>query len=191
MALARHDQLPAARQALQAETKRRATSADALTLVAQAWLQIGDFASAEEACRQALVLEPQRVDARFSQAMALQTLGSPGEAREIYRQLLREQPQLFAAANNLAWLLASDPTSDASGRAEALELATKICAATGQANASFLDTLALTQAASGDWPAAERTAALGVQVARSRGESQLAAKLERRLQAVRRQQLER
>jgi Tfp pilus assembly protein PilF len=190
-ALARHARRDAANELLRTEATRRAGSAEDLTMIAQAYLQVAQPKEAAETCRKALTLDPERIDTKFSLAMSLQSQGLLGEARDVYRALLLEQPQLHPAANNLAWLLASDSANDDKARAEAVQLATAICEATGRTNASFLDTLAFAQATQGNWLAAEQAALQGLQAAQSRGETELAVKLERRLQDVRQRRTER
>jgi tetratricopeptide (TPR) repeat protein len=182
LALARHGQTARARDILQSLEADAAESADQLALLGQAYLQMGQFAPSIGLFERALALQPERADHRFGLAMALQAAGQPERAMQSYRQLLSQQPQLHAAANNLAWLLATQPTSDdVSGQQEAVELAARICQETGNTNSSYLDTLSMALAARGDWPRAEQTLRTAIDVARSRGETEMVQKLRRRL----------
>ena len=79
---------------------------------------------------------------------------NPAAAIEHYRQALKLQPANLSAQNNLAWLLATTPTSSPSEHAEAVQLATRAKTLTRGASASVLDTLGTALSAAGDKRAA-------------------------------------
>ena len=76
------------------------------------------------------------------------------EALPHYREALRLRPDLLPAANNLAWLLATDPDATLRNGAESLRIAQAIIKADGGKNPETLSTLAAAQAETGDLPRA-------------------------------------
>ena len=67
-------------------------------------------------------------------------------------------PEGFAAAEHLAWILASHPDVTLRSPAEARLLADRLCQLTNRKNPAALDLLATAQAACGDFPTAIKTA---------------------------------
>src|SRR5262249_51568198 len=80
------------------------------------------------------------------------------EAITAYRAALHHQPGWSQAANNLAYLLATQGNPSRHDVTEAIQLAEEACYATGYENASMLGTLAVAYAAAGRRPDALRTA---------------------------------
>ena len=97
-----------------------------------------------------------------------------------YEEILQNHPHRLDAANNLAWLLATDP-STAARRSEAVALAKETCRQTQDRHPAFLDTLAMALANSGDQAAAVDVLRRAIPVAQGRGEIDLARKMRDRL----------
>ena len=59
-----------------------------------------------------------------------------------YRKALELQPDMTAALNNLAWILATDPNAELRNGAEAVRLAERACQVTDYHEPQFIGTLA-------------------------------------------------
>ena len=136
----------------------------------------------------ALDRRPESFEIRFSLAVALQSTGQPVEAVSQYREVLRQQPKAVNAANNLAWILATHNDGQVRDSAEALRLARRVAKLTGARQPSALDTLAAALAAAGEFSEAVRVAEKALQLARTQKQTQLADKIESRLQLYRHSQ---
>jgi tetratricopeptide (TPR) repeat protein len=130
-------------------------------------------------------LKPYTIDAYVTLATSLERLGRTRQAQASYRGALRENPDLWQAANNLAWSLATSPDSKLRGGTEALRWATHAAELTGHANPGVLDTLAAAHAETGQFEAAIAVAEKATELARAAGQSELATQLEGRLQLYR------
>jgi tetratricopeptide (TPR) repeat protein len=75
-----------------------------------------------------------------------------------FRQALSLEPDLSAAANDLAWTLATCPDEKVRNGPQAVALAEKLCSATKEPPAAFLDTLAAAYAETGRFEEAQNTA---------------------------------
>lgn len=101
--------------------------------------------------------------------------GRTAEAAERYRAALVHAPDDPSAANNLAWILATDP--ELRDPSEAVRLAERAAEA-APADASVLDTLAMAYHAAGRREVAQATAARAAAMARAAGDDALAASIE-------------
>jgi tetratricopeptide (TPR) repeat protein len=100
------------------------------------------------------------------------------EAAEHYRKArLRQAGHV---ANNLAWMLATQPDRTIREAAEAVRIAEALCESSGHSNPAILDTLAVSYAAAGRFDDAVRTADQAVALARSRRDPALLQQLETR-----------
>ena len=102
-----------------------------------------------------------------------------------YRESLAQEPGRRAAANNLAWVLAT--ATDAALRApeEALRLARQVVASSPSPDANQLDTLGAAQAANGHFAAAIETTHRALALARAAGDADLTRTLESRVRLYR------
>lgn len=100
----------------------------------------------------------------LAKADALRDLGDAAAAVSAYKDTLRQSPKTFAAAEHLAWILATHPDASLRSPAEAVILAGRLCKFSERKNPAWLDLLAAAQAAAGDFPDAVATAreALGL-----------------------------
>ena len=79
-----------------------------------------------------------------------------------YRKGLVIDPSNNAARNNLAWILATSASQDLRNAEEALIVATKLNADTGNKVPQVLDTLAAAQAANGQFTKAAQSAEMAI-----------------------------
>jgi tetratricopeptide (TPR) repeat protein len=105
--------------------------------------------------------------------------GEASQAIGAYREALALRPSWPKAANNLAWLLATHPNPFVRQSGEAIRLAEEAARATSDPTA--LDTLAAAYAAAQLFPAAQRTAARALELARKAGDEDLANEIALRL----------
>jgi tetratricopeptide (TPR) repeat protein len=104
--------------------------------------------------RAAVQLDATDAAARFQLGNLLQVAGRSSEAAPHYREALRLRPGWPLPANNLAWLLATDPDAAVRDGPEALRLAQAVVKADGGRNPATLSTLAAALAETGDFAAA-------------------------------------
>ena len=104
-----------------------------------------------------------------------------GEAGAVYRAVLAVSPENPAALNNLAWALTADPAIAPEQAREARELSRRATAIGGIPPAALLNTRERTEAACGDFAAAQRTARELLALAETQGQAELADAIRRRL----------
>jgi tetratricopeptide (TPR) repeat protein len=95
--------------------------------------------------------DPKHGPTHYRLAGVIAKLGDPGAAIQHYRQTLTDSPRMFAAANDLARLLAAHPDDSVRSADEALALAQRLCAITKEKDPDYLDTLAITLANKGEF----------------------------------------
>ncbi len=134
-----------------------------------------DVTSAIAALRAAL---PDPGAELLARADALRDKGDAPAAVAAYKETLRQSPKTIAAAEHLAWILASHPDPTLRSPAEARLLAERLCQLTNRKNAAALDLLATAQAACGDFPTAIKTAGEALSLL---GESPVATPVRERL----------
>ncbi len=88
--------------------------AGAWTTMAQAFLQLGELQRAREACNQALLLDPEHVEARYTLGCTVLEEGDQPEALRIFRLNLKDHPEhvpsyleiarIRRKANDVRWL---------------------------------------------------------------------------------------
>ena len=93
----------------------------------------------------------------YSLGTALRKNGEWEEAEKSYRKALELDANMIQALNGLAWLLATSPDPSFKKPAEALHLAQRAVAQRESAHPALLDTLAVAQAANGDFDEAVTT----------------------------------
>lgn len=104
---------------------------------------------AEAICRRAIALDGSRVRSHTLLGMILERAGRPAEAAAEYRAAVRLGPEDLDSRLALAWLLATCPDAAVRHGADALRLATELCAASEWRSVRALDTLAAALAESG------------------------------------------
>jgi tetratricopeptide (TPR) repeat protein len=109
--------------------------------------------------------------------VALMGTGRHAEAIGAFREGLRRDPGYVRIGNNLAWLLATSPSSQLRNGAEAVRLATAASKATGGREPTVLDTLSAACAEQGRFDEAQRHAQVALQIARENGLTDLAEQI--------------
>lgn len=160
---------------------------EAHALLAEAESRLGNLPAAIDHTRRAAELRPDDPEVQLTLALACRAAGRMAEAIEACRAALRVSPGYAPAESRLAWLLATSPDASRRDPDEALRLAENAVSRSGGRNAEHLLALAAAQAAKGDFPEAERTAASALEIAlRERGAER--ARIERALAQIRRKQ---
>jgi len=136
-------------------------------------LRSANPAEAAPSLQRALDLGLDSVELRLALAECARAQGRQREAALHYREALRQEPASVAAANNLAWLLATHPDPGLRDPDEALRLAGLLTRASQEA--PLLDTLAAALAAAGRFPAAVEAAERAARRADAAGDRALAA----------------
>jgi tetratricopeptide (TPR) repeat protein len=111
----------------------------------------GQFEEAESCLSRAVTKNAGLAAAQFQLAMTEEKLGKYAEAIERYRQYLVLTPDDPATLNNLALLYATATNAEVRSSKMAVQLATRACDATTSQNARYMDTLARSFAADGDF----------------------------------------
>jgi tetratricopeptide (TPR) repeat protein len=106
--------------------------------------------------------------------------GRGATAKEHLLEALRVDGNSVAAANNMAWLLATDPDPAVADGNEALRLASAVAAAV-PSNAGILETLSAAQAAAGQFEQASDTSRRAIDLAEAAGNLDLAGEIRQRL----------
>jgi tetratricopeptide (TPR) repeat protein len=136
----------------------------------------------------ALRVAPGSVRAHYSLGLALAQQGRGAKAIPHFREVLRLSPKNPQAANDLAWLLATNPDEKLRNGAEAVQLAERACRMTDFRNPGTLDTLAAAYAEDGRFEDALATARKALTLAVSSGPPGLAEELRKRLRLYEKRQ---
>ncbi len=147
--------------------------------------------AAEEHFLEALRIEPRYLPTIVSLATLLADQERWEEAIAYYRQALDVAPdleqqlntrdELLQAANNIAWIMATQQNEALRNPETALELAELLCEATNNEDPNHVDTLAAACAANGDFDRAIELAELAIERAIEVDEIALAGRIQRRL----------
>jgi tetratricopeptide (TPR) repeat protein len=113
--------------------------------------QLGKYAEAETCLLRAASADAGLAPAQFELALAEDHQAKYAEAIEHYGKVLALTPDDPATLNNLALLYATATNSEVHTPKMAVQLATRACDATSNQNARYLDTLARSHAAAGDF----------------------------------------
>jgi len=135
-----------------------------------------------EQCEEALRLKPDYITARITLAHTLAEIGQTPSAVEQYYYVLYLEPKNLHALKNLAWILATTDDPYIHNPEEAVKFAEKACRITDYKQAEALDTLAVAYSAAARYPEAAQAAEKAVELAVSAGQSELAEKIQKRLE---------
>ncbi|MCX7590463.1 MAG: sulfatase-like hydrolase/transferase [Kiritimatiellae bacterium] len=111
----------------------------------------------------ALEHDPTAINSRLYLGQLLHQMGRYGEALRVWREGLKFHPNEQFLLYQLAWRLATCPDDRFRNGPEALELAKRLLAVTGN-KAQVLDALAAAQAETGDFSNAVRTAEIAIRL---------------------------
>lgn len=151
-------------------------------------VMLGKLAKTDEAIEhltRVVTIKPDFVSAHFRLAVLLEQKDRVADACAQYRTLLRIDSTHAAAANNLAWVLATHADSQLRNGAEAVELAERCARDHGETQPGVLDTLAASYAEADRFPEALTTAEKALELARSQGNQALVKAIRSRLDLYR------
>ena len=149
--------------------------------MAELTIKRGDVEAAVRYFRRAVELQPASAAAHADLGTALVVEGNDFAAVAELREALRLDGQLLAAANQLAWVLATSPDDRARNGADAVALAESFCRATESKQPRLLDTLAAAYAETGQYGKAVETAERAIALARERNQPAVAASIDSRV----------
>lgn len=130
----------------------------------------------------ALRRKPGQAQTHYSMGFALASKGQVGEAIRHYRRAVEINPDHIQACNNLAWMLAADPSSTPDQSLEAIRLAEHASELSRYRDPSILDTLAAAYAAAGRFTDAVTFARRALVLAFGAQDAQVAGDIRGRLQ---------
>ena len=144
----------------------------------RAFLEKGENEAAIAHCLAAVSIEPNQADAQATLAVALDQTGRTAEAITHYEKALAISPESVAAANNLAWLLATSPDAALRRGDKALELAQRADQLSGGNNATVLRTLAAAHAENGHFGKAVEIVRTALRLSALNADRELARELQ-------------
>lgn len=147
--------------------------------------QLGRLTEAQAALERALQRKPDNPDARYTYGLVMAGLGYEVAATGQLREANRLRSDWFEALRSLAWLLATSPDPTVRDGKQAVLVAERANQITGYENPIALDTLAVAYAEAGRFDSAVATATRAEQLARARGENELADRFAARLELYR------
>jgi Flp pilus assembly protein TadD len=121
-------------------------------------------------------LRPDSAAAHYQLASVLARRGDTQQAVQHYRAALQVLPDFPEALNNLAWILAAEPTDSLRNGAEAIKLAERACVLTAYGEPLMIGTLGAAYAESGRFAEAVAMAEKARALAEQLHEPELAAK---------------
>ena len=152
------------------------------------WLRAGNmegsiyhFNIAHELNPQSKIISSNLALSHFNIAAQLNSKNSQSAALFHYRSGLKFQPKNQAARNNLAWILATSPEEKIRDQKEALKMATQLNQETGNKIPQVLDTLATSQAATGEFEIAVNTIKKAISFLKEKPDAKLLKSLQHRL----------
>ncbi len=134
----------------------------------------GDYEEAKPYIRSALELAGGNARVEYQAGVVASGLGSPAAAIKHYQTALAANPKMIAAANNLAWILATCPDRDNRDGRQAVQVAKGVCEATGFRDYRLFDTLAAAYAETGDFDSAIKLIDRSLQMATAKGDGEMA-----------------
>ncbi|MGA3066977.1 MAG: tetratricopeptide repeat protein [Tepidisphaeraceae bacterium] len=179
--LAERGQVDEAIPILREAIRRKADYADAYGNLGNELVVKKQFDEAMMDYRRAIMLNPHLGETQKYLAELYLREGDKREAIEHWKAALADHPDEVDVLNNLAWVLATADPSYGGDPSQAVPLAQHACDLTQNRQATYLDTLSVAQAASGQFTAAAATAQKAVQLAQAAGDDDLAKKIQARL----------
>ena len=134
-----------------------------------------------EQYQRAVSIDPELAMGHARLGAVLGRQGQVTEAVAEFREAVRLNPDLAVVKNNLAWLLATHPDAAVRNGSEAVRLAKNLARATSFNQHAVLDTLAAAYAEMGEFELAVQTIRKAIELARSSGQTEVAAEMEERL----------
>ena len=153
--------------------------------LARAYASRGNPEQAIRHFRIAMEIEPSQLETRFSLGTALIDARDDGEALSVFQGIINDHPDMSAALNAAAWLLATGSTSTPGDIGKAMGFAVKAAELTQFQNPVVLDTLATVYAAVGRFEDAASTAHEALRLAKEAHADELASRIRHRLEMFR------
>ena len=116
---------------------------------------------------------------QFQEGLALEHLGKTRDAQSHYAAAVLQKPDFPEALQHLAWIAATDARPELRNGIQAVELAARACALTGQTRPAMLLTLSAAYAEAGRFPDALATVSKAGNLAKAQGQGELQAEAER------------
>lgn len=155
---------------------------------ASVWFQLGmsqrlagDAVAAGQSFREAIERRRDDADSLLQLGILEEERGRESAAVGYYRRAVTARPNLPAALNNLAWLLATSPQSGVRNGKEAVKTALTVCHLTGNGVYGLLDTLAAAYAEAGKFAEAVEAAQRAAELADQAGQTDEAEQIRTRL----------
>jgi protein O-mannosyl-transferase len=126
---------------------------------------------------QTVARKPDHATAEYGAGHILCLLNRTEEAVPHFRRAIQLQPDLLPAIDSLAWILATHENAGLRKAADAVRLAQTAVALTASNDPHALQTLAVANAAAGDFPAAAAAAQRALKLAETAGDEMLAREL--------------
>jgi tetratricopeptide (TPR) repeat protein len=145
-------------------------------VLALALASLGELDQATGHYQRAIREKPDDAKLHYLFAVTLAMQGNGREAAEQYREVLKLQPDNAEALNNLAWILASNPSNDVRNGADAIRLAERACELSQHRAPILLGTLAAAYAEAGRFSDAVSAAEKARDLAEAAGDKAVAAK---------------
>ena len=108
-------------------------------------------------------------------------LGKFGPGIYNFNKAVEQNPDSIVNLNRLAWALVTVEDASLRDANKAIEAAGRACELTGNKDAEYLDTLAVTYAAAGRFEEAKETAKKALSIAKSSGRADLAGEIQERI----------
>lgn len=144
-------------------------------LLGQLFLERNETQAAIEQFNEALRIEPRFIPSLLTLATVLSQEGQWAEAIDMFRRVIETEPDfqstlsrradLLQSANNVAWIMATQPNESLRDGFGAVELSKQVCEATDFRNPSYLDTFAAALAEIGEFEQAREIAQRAVEIA--------------------------
>jgi tetratricopeptide (TPR) repeat protein len=154
----------------------------------QVLVKQGKLAEALEQFAQATRYPPLLPESSYNLGLTASKLGRIPTAIAAYREAWHRRPGWLQVANNLAWLLVTQPQPSPSNIAEAIRLAEGATQTAEHQDATVLHTLAVAYAAAARWPEAIQVAARALAYAKATDNADLAAQIRQHLHNYQQQQ---
>ncbi|CAL1125304.1 unnamed protein product [Cladocopium goreaui] len=154
-------------------------------------LERQDTRAAIEHLNTALQIEPRFIPSLLTSATVYSQQGQWAEAIEMFRRVIEAEPEfqrvlsrrsdLLQSANNVAWIMATQPDESLRDGFGAVELSKQVCEATDFQQPSYLDTYAAALAETGDFQQASEIAKQAIDLAIEADKIGLAGRIQERL----------
>jgi Flp pilus assembly protein TadD len=146
-----------------------------------ALLEAGRAKEAIEHFNNVLRINKSHVNAYVDLGIAYNRLGRNDMAIRNYTKALELKPDTINALNNLALTLVTAEDTSLRDANKAIDYARRACELTGNKDAVYLDTLAVTYAAAGRFDEAKTTAQKALKIAKETGRDKLVVAIQERI----------